>query len=625
MRIRLFLTVLSSTLAACGGGGGGAITNPPPPPAGPPVTAIPAIQGNQAASPLVGQDVTVRGIVTGDFQSTDGDLRHDLGGFFIQGIPDALFETSDGIFIFDGDTPAVDVNAGDSVEVTGTVNEYFGETQITAASVRVVGIGSLLPAPVNFPVNGTVINSDGELIADLERYEGMLVRFPQFLSVTSLRNLERYGEVKLIADGRPVHFTNGNAPDVTGYDQHVADIAMRSIVLDDGRNATYASPVRYLDAGATPAYSIRTGDEITDVTGNLRYSRGSGSSGTETWRLVPTVDPLFEQRNPRPGAPAVSGALRITSFNALNLFTTIDSGQTICGPSGSGGCRGADSSAEFDRQLAKLVTALVMIDADIAGLIELENNPTESLQVIVDAVNAVVGAGSYAFIDTGTIGDDAIKVGFIYKPETATPQGMFAILDSNVDARFDDSRNRPALAQTFTQPSDGAGLTIVLNHLKSKGSDCDSAGDPNAGDGQGNCNQTRTNAASAIADWVALDPTTSGDPDFLVMGDLNAYVAEDPLTALKSAGFTNLIEAAAGADAYSFVFDGQAGALDHALASPSLVPQVAAAIEWHINADEPALLDYNLENGRDPTLFDSTTPYRSSDHDPVVIDFDLTN
>jgi predicted extracellular nuclease len=206
MRIRLLLTVLFSTLAACGGGGGGAITNPPPPPAGPPVTAIPAIQGNQAASPLVGQDVTVRGIVTGDFQSTDGDLRHDLGGFFIQGIPDALFETSDGIFIFDGDTPAVDVNAGDSVEVTGTVNEYFGETQITAASVRVVGIGSLLPAPVNFPVNGTVINSDGELIADLERYEGMLVRFPQFLSVTSLRNLERYGEVKLIADGRPVHF-----------------------------------------------------------------------------------------------------------------------------------------------------------------------------------------------------------------------------------------------------------------------------------------------------------------------------------------------------------------------------------------------------------------------------------
>jgi predicted extracellular nuclease len=250
---------------------------------------------------------------------------------------------------------------------------------------------------------------------------------------------------------------------------------------------------------------------------------------------------------------------------------------------------------------------------------------SSSSRIIRDAVNAVVGAGSYAFIDTGTIGDDAIKVGFIYKPETATPQGMFAILDSNVDARFDDSRNRPALAQTFTQPSDGAGLTIVLNHLKSKGSDCDSAGDPNAGDGQGNCNQTRTNAASAIADWIALDPTTSGDPDFLVMGDLNAYVAEDPLTALKSAGFTNLIEAAAGADAYSFVFDGQAGALDHALASPSLVPQVAAAIEWHINADEPALLDYNLENGRDPTLFDSTTPYRSSDHDPVVIDFDLTN
>jgi len=626
MRTRNFSIVLATLLAACGGGGGGgSIATPPPPPPGPPATAITAIQGNGPVSPLVGQDVTITGQVTGDFQSNDGDPQHDLGGFFVQGIPDADLQTSEGIFVFDGSAPATDVDAGDVVEVIGTVNEYFGETQLNATSVRVVGVGSVLPFPLNFPASGTIANSDGDLIADLERLEGMLIRLPQGMTVSSLHELERYGEVQLSSGGRPVQFTNDNAPDVAAYNQHLATIASRRIVLDDGRRAMNATPVRYLDAGSATAYSIRVGDEIIDVTGNLRYSRGSGGAGTETWRLVPTIDPQFDNANPRPGAPVIGGSLRITSFNTLNFFTTIDSGQNICGPSGNSSCRGADSSAEFNRQLAKFVTSLIMIDADIVGLNELENNASTSLQEIVAALNSALGAGSYGFVDTGTIGSDAIKVGFIYKPSTVTPQGAFAVLDSNVDARFDDNRSRPALAQTFLQDSNGAVLTVVINHLKSKGSNCDSAGDPDTGDGQGNCNLTRSNAAAAIADWVALDPTTSGDPDYLIMGDLNAYVAEDPLTVLKSAGFANLVETAGGSNAYSFIFDGQAGALDHALASPSLVPQVTATIEWHINADEAPLIDYNLDAGRDPALFDDTTPYRSSDHDPVIVGLDLTN
>ena len=134
---------------------------------------------------------------------------------------------------------------------------------------------------------------------------------------------------------------------------------------------------------------------------------------------------------------------------------------------------------------------------------------------------------------------------------------------------------------------------------------------------------TRTNAAAALADWLATDPTGSGDTDFLIIGDLNAYTKEDPLTAFVNAGFTNLIDT--GNDPYSFSFDAQAGALDHAVASASLVPQVAGVLEWHINADEPRLYDYNLEHGRDPALFDATTPYRASDHDPVVVGLDLTN
>ena len=99
------------------------------------------------------------------------------------------------------------------------------------------------------------------------------------------------------------------------------------------------------------------------------------------------------------------------------------------------------------------------------------------------------------------------KNGFIFKPANVVLRGPHAILDSSVDSQFDDNRNRPALAQTFSQRSNDARLTVVVNHLKSKGSSCVKDGDPNRRDGQGNCNQTRRNAAIAIADWLQTDPT----------------------------------------------------------------------------------------------------------------------
>ena len=109
---------------------------------------------------------------------------------------------------------------------------------------------------------------------------------------------------------------------------------------------------------------------------------------------------------------------------------------------------------------------------------------------------------------------DAIKVALIYKPATVTPLGGFEILDSSDDANFNDTKNRPALAQTFVEIASGERFTVAVNHLKSKGSDCVSLGDPDMGDGQGNCNLTRTSAATAEVNWLATDPTGSGDPDF---------------------------------------------------------------------------------------------------------------
>ena len=594
-----------------------------PPPAGT-GTTISAIQGAGASSPLTGRAVTVEGLVTGDFQHNDADTRSNLGGFYIQQEKsDGDPTTSDGIFVFDGNSPAVDVTVGDRVEVAGTVKEYFGETQIAASTVQITGTGTLRVTELQLPAGSLIGNSEDDDIADFERFEGMLVRFPQTLSITDHRFLEQFGELRLSQGGRLYQFTNGNTPGAAGYSRHRRTNAARTIVLDDGLRSSYPENIRYLNAGTTTDYSVRAGDTIANLTGNLRYARGSGGNGDETWRLMPTEEPKFSSVNPRPGAPVVGGSIRIASFNVLNFFSTVDAGQAACGPKNSDRCRGADSDTELGRQLDKTVSALTLMDADIVGLMELENNAGAAIAMVVDALNARTSGSNYAYIDTGTIHDGAIKTGFVYKPATVQPVGDFALLHAGVDPRFDDSRNRPALAQSFETTASGARLTVVVNHLKSKGSACDSTGDFNAGDGQGNCNATRTAAATAIADWLAGDPTGSGDPDHLIIGDLNAYAQEDPLTALENAGMVSLLDLAE--NPYSFLFDGQSGALDHAIASVSLAGQVVEAIEWHINADEPALLDYNLENDRNPDWFDADLPYRASDHDPVIIGLDLTN
>jgi predicted extracellular nuclease len=623
--MRNHLILIAASLAACGGSGGASIASPPPPlpPDNVGITPIYDVQGSGVASPLVGQSITIEGIVTGDFQDNDADVNRNLGGFYLQGVSDADLNTSDGIFVFDGSNPSIDVSAGDAVRVQGTVNEYFGETQVSAPSVSITGSGAIQPVSVTLPAESTFTNADGELIADLERYEGMLVHFSQTLTVSQSRQLVRFGQLLLSEGGRQYAFTNQHSPDVAGYQAHIEAITARRIVLDDGRRNNNETPVPYLKAGTIADYSLRLGDEITGLTGVLRYSRGSGSAGTESYRLMPTREPVFESVNVRESAIAVAGAMRISSFNLNNFFSTIDTGQNNCGPKGDLNCRGADSAEELQRQLVKFVNAMEIIDADIFGLVELENNSDESLQSMVNALNASIGSEKYAYVDTGTIGDDAIKVGLLFKPSTVRPRGTFALLDSGVDSRFNSSRNRPVLVQTFEQILSGELLTVAVNHLKSKGSSCQSSGDPNLKDGQSNCSKTRTAAVTAMVDWLTSDPTASGDTDVLIIGDPNAHSNDHAISVFRDAGYEDLADARIGYKSYSFEFDGQSGALDHALASPSLVEQITSVVEWHINADEPRVLDYNLEYGRDPDLFDATTPYRSSDHDPLIIGLDL--
>ena len=571
---------------------------------GPTEYKIHEIQGSGPAIPaeIAGTQVTIQGIVTSLFEDND-----TADGFFVQeedADADTDPSTSEGIFVFcRGGCPTV--ATGDLVTVTGTAEEFFGMSQVDmsfgSGTAVVESSGNPLPAPVtlSLPAPGPT-NENGE--TTFEPTEGMIVTFSGKLVVSEYFQLARYGEVVLTADERPEQFTDANTPDVDGYAAFLADLATRQIILDDNNNdqndATTApdanEPYPYPVGGLSTTNTFRGGDSITDLTGVLHWSF-AGFSGTDAWRIrqVEGEDYAFTSENPRPAAPdEVGGRISVASFNVLNYFTTLDApGEPLCGPNLLD-CRGAHSEAELARQRDKIVAALSEIDADVVGLIEIENDAGASVADLVGALNDTVGAGTYDYIDTGTIGGDAIKVALIYKPGTVTPIGDFAILDSSVDPTFIDTKNRPVLVQTFADVTQ-ARFTVAVNHLKSKGSPCDDVGDPDANDGQANCSGTRTLAAQALANFLATDPTGSGDPDFLIIGDLNAYAQEDPITALEAAGYTDLIDTFVGPDAYSFVFDSQIGYLDHALANGSLLGQVTGVTEWGINADEIPLLDYN--------------------------------
>jgi predicted extracellular nuclease len=608
-------------------------------------TFIHEVQGTGAAVAIT-ELVTVTAIVTSLFEDND-----QVEGFFNQEEDvdvDADPATSEGIFVF-CDTTCPALAAGQRVTVTGLPEEFFGMSQIdTTGAAGDIEVHDSAPEAVSATAVSLPAAGSTRDAATFEALEGMLVTFPDQLVVSEYFELARFGQVVLTLDSRPVQFTQVNLPSAAGFEEFEDALARRRIILDDVDNDQNDAIVNgsnpdeayfYPEGGFSTDNFFRGGDSITGLTGVLHWSF-AGFSGTDAWRVRPVASGIyaFAPDNFRDAAPAnVGGDIKVASFNVLNYFTTVDvtasNNVGDCGPSGTLDCRGADSAEELARQTAKIVAALRKIDADIVSLIEIENDAGAATDALVAALNDTPGE-DYAFIDTGPIGTDAIKVALIYKPGAVKPYREFAILDSSVDPRFLDTLNRPMLAQTFKLRKDASKrFTVVAGHLKSKGSACDGVGDPDLGDGQGNCNATRTAATQALTDWLASDPTKSGDPDFVIIGDMNAYAKEDPVTSLEAAGYVNLVDAHEGSNAYSFVFDGRIGYLDHALANGSMASQVTGVTTWHINSDEIPVLDYN-DDVEDPgeasferesaalPLFDQDA-FRSSDHDPVIVGLDL--
>ncbi|HEX7345409.1 MAG TPA: ExeM/NucH family extracellular endonuclease, partial [Candidatus Limnocylindrales bacterium] len=421
----------------------------------------------------------------------------------------------------------------------------------------------------------------------------------------------RFGTIDLGLD-RQYQPTATYLPGTAEAAAEAASNLAERITLDDGRGNQNPDPLRHPNGEPFGLdNSLRGGDVLTGVTGVLdwRFS---------TWAIQPTQPAQYLAANPRPPVPDVEGDLVVSSFNVLNYFTTLN----LPGSADDDIARGAESPLELSRQQVKILDALAEIDADIFGLIEIENNGDVALKTLTDALNAHLGAKVYAYIPTGKIGTDVITTALMYKPATVEPLGAFRLMNGAADAAWDDNLHRPGLTQTFGAVETDEKFTVVVNHLKSKGSECATGNDPQ----QGNCNGPRTDAAKALARWLATDPTGQGTVGReLIIGDLNAYEKEDPIRALTSAGYTDLLLKFQGEGAYTYVFDGQLGYLDHGLAGPGLLADVTGAAPWNINADEPPILDYNVNFKSASQIEEWFAPdaFRSSDHDPVIVGIDL--
>ena len=564
---------------------------------------IPQIQGPDAKTAYNNSVQTTQGVVTAIVGS----------GFFLQdqngdGNPD----TSDGIFVFGSSSG---VNVGDLVRITGTVTEYTptGATRSYTefkdlTSVSKIGTGSITLTNVEMPT-------------DLARFEGMLVRFTTPLTVNGNAYLGERGELTLSVGRREIP-TNRYVPGSAEARALAAANAANIVVLDDGIFVT-PTTIPYLFADGT----VRSGDTVDGLTGVLDF--GAMGGGGAAFKLQPTETPRFSRTNERIPAPVVaSGNVRVASANVLNFFTTFTNGNDAWGRTGQGckignstsksNCRGADNMAEFERQRDKIVSSLQAVNADVVGLMEIQNNDDIAVGYLVEQLNGVMGAGTYAVVPKpGATGTDAIRVAMIYKPKSVSLVGG-ALSDG------DSVNNRPPMAQTF-KAANGGKFSLVVNHLKSKGG-CGGASGNNvdSGDGQGCWNGDRVDQAARLRDYFLPQvKAAANDGDVLIVGDMNAYGMEDPIRLLNAAGYENQIErfVRPTGTPYSYVFGGESGYLDHALASTSLASQVAGVTEWHNNADEPEAIDYNVEtSGQDPYM---PNPYRASDHDPVVVSLNL--
>jgi len=675
------------------------------------LTTIATIQGAGNTSELVDQVVYVEGIVT-------QTASVPQAGLYLQDITaDGLVSTSDGIFV-KGISGAL---VGQTICLRATVAEDYGQTQLNSDSEwAVTDENSSVPAATDIEM---IPEDKGSFKATLERYEGMLVNLPTDIDTETEDNQDMrvtkafgfdYGSFRnnmILSYKRPNMVPTQN--NVAGSEEATAAHEQNNdyrLIIESSEKAANGEIPYYPTFADDPAKNyVRINDSVVGMEGVIAYSYGDFS-------LVVTNNvntDNFKHNDDRLAAPDLSietedneFAITIGSMNVLNFFNSPFGGDVNT----HGENRGAEEDADFQKQKAKIVSAITGLNADVLGLMEIENNgygAGSAIKELVDAVNANyydedpkdVGKSNstsnrYVFVgydsngdlvldELDSIGGDAISTGLLYRPTKVSIESMKVIPmpsqkssatvnDNNVVVRdrngeaLESGNNyqRDTLAATFKVNQTGETLTVAVNHLKSKGSTCPEDWDgvefgeevtwtkdaPDL-DFQGQCEHFRVSAAVQLGTELRK---IGGDQ--VVVGDMNAYAHEDPLLVLtenktgkalttardtfigkkpqfnldgtpiavtKSFGYINsalLKDEEKGRLSWSYSFNDEIGTLDHALISPSLKNRLIDAVDWHINAAESSLYDYQSQyKGDNPDTFYVDDAYRSSDHDSAII------
>lgn len=562
------------------------------------------------------QSYTVRGVITADYRYANG-----FSGFYVQ-TPDtkARANVSNAIFVYIPNSSAVKGGQiGDEVILRGRLTTYQNQLQLDQLQQDIQTCNSNMANQVQ-PISLELpfASLTGGSTHSPQRYQGMLVKLPQTLTVSENYNYGRYGELSLSL-GRlyiPTNLYPALSPEAKALAQKNL---LSKIIFDDGYNNQNRTP--WLPTNFSAVNTLRSGYQLKNAEGILEY-RFNG------WRVQPVLGrnqpEVITQTNPRQNVITKNANhIRVASFNVLNY----DNGAT-----GFPTERGATTQAEFDKQHRKIVSALKAIDADVYGLMEIANNGYGPNSAIAHLTSAL--GSDWKYVVPGNLdrlGGDAIAVAIIYNSKRVKPLNKPVVLDLG-------DKNRTTLAQSFQAVRGNKTFTVIPNHLKSKscsGVDASST-DADQKDGQGCWNPTRVKAVDQIVQWLAKNPTQVPKQNALLVGDMNSYAKEEPILSFEKANYKVLLNDAKvgqGVEAYSYVFgvasdangNGGAGNLDHAIADAALYPKVVRTFAWHINADEPTVLDYNEEYKTDEqkALFYAEDAYRSSDHDPVIVDLDL--
>ena len=598
-------------------------------------TLISTIQGSGDASEEVGNGHIVEAIVTG----------MGAGGFFLQeetADSDGDDATSEGIFVSGSTTIAV----GNVARIYGEVVENYGMTTLNQDSdVTALDCGAsddVLMTTIDMPFDYS-----------LEPFEGMLASVVD-ATVTSTNDLWRYGEIQ-VSDSVKRQPSDVAAPLSDAYVEAVAASEASLLKIEDNSSASYPDSINYFPTFSY-ANAIRIGDTVS-ASGPLNYSFGA-------FRINPTE--VITVTSTREANPVVTeGNLSIATFNVLNYFNgEVDANGDVTFDFDAN--RGAEDETEFALQEARIVEAIVGLNADVVGLMEIENDgfgDDSAIVSLVAAVNAeLADTEQYSFISTAdstAIGTDAITVGLLYRATIVTPEGDAQVVDMPMQQIDEDSvaQMRPSLIQSFAHIESGKTFAVAVNHFKSKGSECgeDLAEAVSETDTiQGSCNALRVSAAITLGEALSDE---SLPERILVLGDLNSYSAEDPVAVLtdytaETQGYTVMTAANTGmddgasvevtanygyvnlaeefdAEGYSYWFYGteQVGSLDHVLASETMLADAVDGAHWSINSPEVYQFQYDQALSyypdEDGYAFTDVGPFRSSDHDPFIATFNL--